>query len=69
MPAFAKTITLCSLLATALTLGAMSTVSTRMNQSSTERHQERGILRAIRQLNYSLAPRRSPRHVPAFRLA
>jgi hypothetical protein len=57
MPTLAKTITLCSLLATALTLGPQSTVSSIMNQVSMERHQERGILNAIRRLNDSLTPK------------
>jgi hypothetical protein len=57
MPTLAKTITLCSLLATASALGPQSTVSSRMDQVSMERHQERGILNAIRRLNDSSTPK------------
>jgi hypothetical protein len=56
MPTLAKTITLCSLLATALALGPQSTVYSMMKHVSMERHQERGILNAIRRLN-SLTPK------------
>jgi hypothetical protein len=48
---------LCSLLATASALVPLSTVFSRMNQVSMERHQERGILNAIRRLNDSLTPK------------
>jgi hypothetical protein len=57
MPTLAKTITLCSLLATASALGPASAVAIRMNQVSMERHYDRGILRAIRRLNDKLTPK------------